>query len=451
VRCAPAAREWPALVEPGHDLTDEMRLLRGQLGLPIDAGLIVTGHQAQFWHAGILAKYDAADALARVTGGEAAWLVVDQDEASFDTVDYPARDENGRLIRATLRLTPAPAPGLSAASCPAFSPRPDLAGSVTAALDSVGEGLRRIIAALRAHQDQPNAARQVGEAIGDLLGEILPRRRTIYATDLVRTDLFARLLEKMRTNPQAMAQAYNEAAAARPGSGIAPLRIQGLRIELPLWRIEPGRARTRVWSDDPALGNTSTLAPRALLMTGMMRLAGRQLFIHGAGGERYDPVTEAWFEAWLGERLAPTAMISADLPLPLDGPAVTAQDVARAKWLAHRARHDPGFLGDQEKAARKREMVTEVRAASGSDRTAALDAYRRMHTWLRAYRLERKADLARLDAEAAVLAQRQADSTVATDRTWAFALHERASLEGLRDEIALALGGASCRGGAGAG
>lgn len=448
VRFAPEPGEWLALMEGGAGLADEARLFRGEMGLPIGPKVVLTGHQARFWHAGILAKYDAAEALARMIGGEAAWLVVDQDEASFDTVEYPVLDRDGRLTRAVLRLAPAPGPGVAAASCPVFAPGALSADSPAPALECVREGLSRITAALRRHQDQPTAARQVGEATGDLLSEGLPRRATIYATELARTTLFARLLESMRSDPVAMARAYNEAAIARPDSGIAGLRIQDGRVELPLWRIEPGPARRRVWSDDPALGEVSTLAPRALLMTGMLRLGGCELFIHGAGGALYDLVTEAWFEGWLGERLAPTAMVSADLPLPLDGPAVSEAEVARAKWLAHRARHDPGVVGDLEKGARKREMARRVREAGQTDRAAGFDAYRRMHLWLDVYRAERRADLARLEGEAASLGLRRGDSAIARDRTWAFALHDRASLEGLREKIAGALSGAVCRCGA---
>ena len=39
-------------------------------------------------------------------------------------------------------------------------------------------------------------------------------------------------------------------------------------------------------------------------MTGLMRLAGCDLFIHGTGGGAYDLVTEEWLGSWMGWTLA---------------------------------------------------------------------------------------------------------------------------------------------------
>ena len=42
------------------------KVLREQLGLPVHGPVIMTGHQAEFWHPGILAKYLACDAAGAI-------------------------------------------------------------------------------------------------------------------------------------------------------------------------------------------------------------------------------------------------------------------------------------------------------------------------------------------------------------------------------------------------
>jgi hypothetical protein len=73
----PPAPEWAALLK--HNDSAQATRFRRELGLPTGKPLIMTGHQAEFWHTGILAKYLAADAAAGALGADVAWLVVDQD------------------------------------------------------------------------------------------------------------------------------------------------------------------------------------------------------------------------------------------------------------------------------------------------------------------------------------------------------------------------------------
>src|SRR5215213_3876168 len=99
--------------------------------------LIITGHQPEFWHPGILAKYLAADAAARVVGGDVLWVVVDQARPSSVWVPYPARVE-GRLTKGEILFA-------GGDTEPAL---PD-----DAAAPFVREGLERIATAMRAHRD----------------------------------------------------------------------------------------------------------------------------------------------------------------------------------------------------------------------------------------------------------------------------------------------------------
>ena len=55
------------------------REFRRQLGLTTDRPVIMSGHQAELWHAGIAAKALAAPTPPRHDSAAAAWVIVDQD------------------------------------------------------------------------------------------------------------------------------------------------------------------------------------------------------------------------------------------------------------------------------------------------------------------------------------------------------------------------------------
>ncbi len=370
-----------------------------------------------------------------------AWLWVDQDSDETHTARVPVRVD-GRLEVREWKLKPAPAGDVAAASAPAFSPAPFSGGEP--ALVSVGEGIRAAINALRKHADEPSAGRQMAAALTDLLSRYLRRGagRAVFATDLMRTSLGDLLVAKMRDDPRGCAECYNRAVLATPEAKVATLAT-GVGVggaggdgdggaELPMWWIAPSTARRRVFArelqGEPA--ERGALVPRALLMTGMVRMSACDLFIHGTGGGVYDAITEAWLGEWLGVSLAPTLVVTADLRLPLARREVSERDVSLAKWRAHRARHDPMMLGDAAAAQRKAGLVEAVRAARarGED---ALPHYRAMHEMLAGLRGVHAEELRALEREAAETEAAFAEREVAMDRTWPFVFHEAGAIDGM--------------------
>lgn len=435
----PEPAQWSGLIRLREVPSAAAKQFRTQFGLLSHAPLIMTGHQATLWHPGILAKYFAAEGAAGAIGAEVAWVVADQDERDFGALDVPTRDASGALHRLTLRLAPSPPANAAAASCPAFNPiHPALPRSGTSPA-SVQLGLASIVEHLNRHRGEASAGRQVAGAVADLVAELIPRRTHVFATDLSKTHLMRDLVEQMRREPLAMAAAYNEAVAAYTEARVAPLQVDDNRVELPLWRLRSGSARSRIWSDDGGLSDLSDLAPRALLMTAILRLAGCELFIHGRGGGAYDLITDRWIGAWLGASLAPTVIVSADLTLPLDDLGASAKQVAAAKWRVHRAAHDPAIVNDTVAAAEKQELVVQIADArrSGND---PRHLYVEMHRRLDRYRAQHAASLSALSDAADAMQSSLANAAIATDRTWAFPLHERSSLLQLRDRILSAFG-----------
>ncbi|MGD9690241.1 MAG: hypothetical protein AB7K52_11365 [Phycisphaerales bacterium] len=463
---APASDLWrTALQRPAPDA--QARRFREQLGLPTDRPIILSGHQPTIWHAGILAKWFAIAHAARSLGAAAAWIVVDQDPDDFSPLRVPVRvpassgtpsieprtwllagDEIGAMVRAGR-----PAGAIEPVSIRAVPSPADLAGAGAAfALESIEPSLRRLRAALEdARLHSTTAAEQLARAIAACTAHLAPPPHLLFATRLARTDLFRSLVDRMRTDPRACVSAYNAAVQRLHGAGIVPLAEQPAKWELPLWHLPgpgaPDRSRRRVWSDALASVPAAELAPRALLLTGLLRFAGCELFVHGTGGggadgsSGYDAITTHWLHAWLGAPLAPTATVTATLPLPLAEQATrltTPGDVHAAKWHAHRMRHDPAMVGDAGAAAEKARWLEAIRTTR--DRRERASAFAQMHAGLRTARERAAAQLARAEAHAADTERRARESAVLTDRTWPFVLHDDAALRHLSNRVAGALG-----------
>jgi hypothetical protein len=467
----PSAGVWPAMVALSWDRVrrDPSALtFRAALNLPTDRPVIASGHQATLWHPGILAKRMALAAAAdsrEMPAGRAgaAWVVVDQDDEDTGSIARPIRRADGVWIRKQHRWCGA-LPGIASGSRPACEPREvERTPPTRAPQDPATEAdpwcasVDRALASLRRFAHESSLARQVTVATSALLAESFPQEREptiVYASDLERTARFVELVERMAREPEACVRAYNAAVRAHPESGLRELigdEVQD-RWELPLWWLAPGKPRARVFAEDlqpvpnhtpPADGSHRRLAPRAILMTGLLRSAGCDLFIHGLGGGIYDKACEAWFAAWRpDDRLAPAAVVTATLRLPLaTGPAPSPQEVTRTAWRARSARHNPRALDldqarrDDARQREKQRLVDDIANLPRKSRCRR-EAYLRLLDWIEMYR---EANVAAIAAAAASAAQARAafeSRSVVNDRTWAFVLHEHETLARLRDVIA---------------
>lgn len=429
----PAPRAWPGLLKRGIERRDtHAQPFRSQLGLGTGRPIVMTGHQLVAWHPGILAKYLAAHSFAHHQGAQVAWIGVDQDSELADDIRYPVSDPQGGLRVETVRLRPPATTDIAAASLSAVRPEPPR--TPAGLLPSVQSGIESIVTAWTRHADEPTAARQASRALSNLLAPYGPPSLALLATSLSSTSLFAHVIDRMRSDARRCAELYNAAVAANPAAHVGALRLDATAIELPLWALAPNQPRRRVLASDLENLKGATLAPRALLMTGLLRWAACDLFIHGKGGAIYDTITERWLGEWLGITLAPTVMISADLHLPLQPPGVTLRAAADAHWRAHRADHDPAIIGDAATATAKRTLVEKIaqRRAAGE---RPLDDYRKMHAVLADYRTRHAGTLTELKLSAKRLSAAVATREIATDRTWAFPLYPAEALADLRSAI----------------
>lgn len=417
---APHAADWSL----DHNPTAEASRFREQLGLPTDRPIVMSGHQATFWHPGILAKLMAADALARRDDAHAAWLVVDQDDTDPLEIRCPVLGDDA-LDVASVQLGDGAGPtGWREAA------RDIVAPDLSYASPGVAQGMRALCDAMRSHEDSSSLAAQVTKATADLLSPLDLKPSFIHARSLTGTDAFQELVSRMLDDPKACARAYNDAISAHPDAGMRPLRIDD-RVELPLWVIREGQ-RSPAFADD-----VEGAVPRALMMTGIVRLVGCDLFIHGTGGggeDGYESAGAAWLLAWLDEpHLAPVTVASATMRLSLPGgPAPSESEVADAKARAHKARHDPAIIGDDETAREKQEIVEQIAIAKkAGENPAAL--FQRMQSLLEDYRATHAGEFERLDEQATLLERRAGEAEIREDRTWSFPLHD--TLDELKDAI----------------
>lgn len=420
--------------------------LRNVLGIAPLRPVIMTGHQAGFWHCGILAKTLAASACAAhaqatslSTGpAQLVHIVVDQDDNDAGLVEYPSRDASGAIAVRQWRFAPQ-VEGMPTGLRPAVR-----AGTapVDGARDFINQGLAEIASALRAQADQPSLAMQAAHAAHDIIAARCPGAPAWHvasALAISRSHAFAHFAEMMVADPRTCVEAYNQAAREFPAAGVRPLALHDddARFELPIWRLAPSRSRVsaRVGDVRAALDHSelTSLAPKALLMTLLLRAFACDLFVHGTGGGVYDKVMERWLSLWKPDvvpQLAPAVVATATVRLPLlDAPVPSEGEVARARWLAHAARHNPSVLEDGDAAARKALLLANVR---GGTRVTRLAAYKALHEAISHYRTTRAPDIRRLADEAARLADLRAGAGPALRRTWAFPLCTRDAMDALQ-------------------
>lgn len=411
--------------EPSRALGANARF-REELGLDPARPIVMAGHQAEAWHAGILAKRLALGGVG--PGARAAWIVVDQDaNESAGRVRYPGVDARGVVVAREWVFGPARA-GVPTGMAPAAREIP--ACPTDGATEDIARGLARLGESLAAHAGSATLAMQVAGAVESLVPRDKGACTLVSATRIGGTALFAEVVARMERDPDACIGAYNAAAVRHPGAEVRALEPG----ELPLWRVEPGRARGR--AEESSAGR---LVPRALLMTGLLRWAGCDVFVHGTGGEAYDRVTAEWLGEWLGVELAPAGMVTATCVPTRDGRGVvTEREAAEAAARATRARHDPAIVGDEDAARAKGAMVEEIARVKGAGGDPA-GVFARMQAMLEEYRERRAEEIGALDRAAARAAAAVKSAAVWEDRTWSWVLLGEETVDELHAAVAGAI------------
>ena len=393
---------------------------RAQLGMP-SGPVVGAGHQPEWWHPGIVAKFAWADERARRLGASLAWLVVDTDVRDPAAVRFPELHA-GRLGATELRFAAPGAAGASPAGRPAVRPyplpefRPDRAP----ALPCVREGLARIHASLADHAGAKDAVAQAVAAVRACTPEVGAPACTVRTSDIMATDLGRALVARAVEDPVACVRAFNRAVAHAPRTARALAEHGPRGAELPFWTPSAEGRRTRVHADDLARlsADGAPIWPRAFVTGLFARVALFDRFVHGTGGDAYERATDALAAEWLGVRLPAFDVATATLRLPfgpIEAPEGPTHAELRAAWF------DPE-LGPGGPGPRKRALLEAIARAprASAERRAA---WARMHRELEAMRSADRARFDRSASEAAAARERMREREVRMDRTWAAALH----------------------------
>lgn len=467
-RFEPAPHDWHPAPPPLRDvrtlkevaaLSERWSHLAGIVPLEPRELLIATGHQAWLWHPGILAKDIAAQSFAASRNGAWLHLVVDHDVTDAAVLPVPVRE--GEALRVEPLVL-----GRTRADVPTgFQPAIDLPQMLTSIdafehrfAGAIAIDLLTLRSAATASESAKILAEQMTAMVAHIMQPLVGPFAVIGSSDLLSLPVGRAMVDDMLADPQRCALAYNAAVSARPGAGIAPLHAGVDIIELPLWHVAANEPRQRVYAqtvgpraelitgegaaiklDDPR----RKLAPKALMLTAIMRAAVADLFIHGAGGGIYDRVMEDWWHRWRGESVAPMAVASADLRLAFDVPLDTEASRDRAVWLAHHLphnmdRHAPLDAADAAMADEKRRILQHMDDdRDGARRAAAFDRLHAINATLAGHHR----DLLRTSEQAvARAAQGVANREVAMRRDWPLHWYTARQLEqlceGLRTDAA---------------
>ena len=388
----------------GRDLDGWRAESRAALGLPTDRFVVMTGHQAGIWHAGIAEKFVVGARLAAERGGVLVHVVVDHDLNDASLVAFPAlvdgSDGARRLARLALERSPRGArPGIpNALRKPIRTMRPERRHEVPADLEP---GLASIERAIAAERGRENLAMQMAHAANALLAPHARVDHTLAATSLAALPFAVAL----RTGFASMRGAYNEAVV---GERIGPLAER----ELPFWRLDrASMSRAPLLEAETA----DLVAPRALALTAIARLVLCDVFIHGTGGGRYDRAMERWIAAALGDdardALAPMEVVTATKHAPL-ARFVPAFDATATPDALRALEQDPFGDEGRTKAA--------LRAAITGSRAAKRAAYIAMRRAIEEARRARAKQLAELRMRIAANHEALEAHALATDRTWPF-------------------------------
>jgi hypothetical protein len=347
VRLAPPLAEWPKRMEANRRLleaspwADLRRLARSELerawGVPSGEPLLMTGHQPEFVHPGIWARFLLLDLLAQRWGWKGAAFSVDFDLADGLAVEVPFLCAS-ELLRRKVRLSLEGGGTFESLAAPSPEAWKHFLTEIDGDLDCQA-GARAQHAFRRVFDFTPPANVAFPSFLISLrrFWEGGPQYPEFTFSSLTRMESFQQFALSLISNARPFAETLNAALAAwrmrhRARSTAVPfpdLATSGGKVELPFWWIEGGQrlplflrddhleAGSRILGPTGGMLHEGAIRPRAVTLTLYLRLAMADLFLHGAGGADYEEVTDEVILKYFG--FQPPAYASASLTLFLPG------------------------------------------------------------------------------------------------------------------------------------
>ena len=326
--------------------TSKILDLAEQVGLEIEkpmplnyiAPVIMTGHQPVIFHPGLSFKYAATCRAAQQTRSTALAIVLDTAVGSAGHFETPVgANTDWKISGKTARNLATPSKGLFSKAKIISSENIDPMRQETLQTlpDLLPEADRNHIdLVLRAYQ-------RLEGAPADLSHSIVRRSQTLDTnlyearlSDLARLPAIGRFINHLIANFERLCSDYNKALddwrSARniknPANPFPNLSSDGKRYELPFWSIDQHRGlRQTLWVEKrgPSVSifadktpvidfqpridewpvdfaEKCRLVPRGAMITLIFRLFASDLFVHGLGGQSYDPFVTLLMQKLLG-------------------------------------------------------------------------------------------------------------------------------------------------------
>jgi len=341
--------------------------------------LVVTGHQVEFFHPGILSKEILGANLAARLGGSCISIVLDHDPHDLIFHCPEVEKINGEIrIRKTSFFLNSKNPSVNA---PGDDTRwvqylKKIPGNLSEHLeDQIIGQIRENISGLVG-----NSAKMypVSDYITNCRLESLRNRQiNVYplkVSEMVYLDGWAWYCRMITEDLDLFIEAHNSSLDeyrrlhhiknhAQPVSNLAPK-------EIPFWVIPPDGKRRKATEED--LGRM-TLYPRAITLSIFLRLFFSDIFIHGTGGARYDRVTNSIIQKFFGVVPSTFLVKTANLKLPVKpgGPLEKYKNVqsledwsTRYRFFHFHPERVPGVAPDLVK--QRSDLIREFHECSGS-------------------------------------------------------------------------------------
>ncbi len=348
----------------------------GEQEFNTDAPIVMTGHQAEFFHPGVWFKNFLTAHLAAATGAIGMNMVVDSDTCGVPGIRFPQIVDDSIQEREIQFLINAQE--LATADC-LLEEHTDFASieSAAAALD-LDAHLKHALETFLGRLDRgaPNLAIATTR--------LRKRYEQEHGIDNVEfllgtvesMDPFLHFFIHIITALADFQKHYNEALGEyrqqhgirskanplpdletdetpfwlwRKGSPRLPLRVraesekchllyEGRPIHTIDFSLEPAEQASLL---KDAFGDTFCLRSRALTTTMYFRLFCADLFIHGVGGGKYDIVTDTIIENFFGIEAPIYAVSSATVHLPTEAVVSGSEDVDKLRYQARDVSYNP--------------------------------------------------------------------------------------------------------------
>jgi hypothetical protein len=375
-------------------LAELRRDTRRFLGFHDDHQLVfASGHQTELHHPGVWAKNVLIDVAATKAGGIAAHFAVDTDAPKHLVMRFPGFAEPFTDDPALLE---APWAGLLLPPTPAHLQQ--LADRVAAATKAgtFQPAIAEFFSILRPLQlDAERLPAMLTAALHEFDWKLGLRYSAMLTSPIWHSPPYLAFVHHLLANADRFAADYNAALRAyrvrhgirTPGRPMPDLARKEDRCETPFWRDDLTRGRrVRAWVErsgehwsisagddclplDPRASadaaanallawmrrNNLRLAPRALVLTIVLRLLAADQFVHGIGGGQYDQVADDVMHRHFGIDPPRFAVTTATLFWP-EAAGRRRTSIPDIQQRGHRLRHS--LLGRE-----KRSLIEQIAAA----------------------------------------------------------------------------------------